>query len=319
MKTVFLYGTFEGNRGDVLMHHAVQSALSARDIPVTDHADEADVILNICGYWCGDPWGALWSQKAGERIAAWKENGKTIILLPQTFGPFEDPQLRTFARSLIGQCDLVCVRDRKSAAYLDDLDTHADILPFPDYTIDVEPVPSNTFQPHQRSVAIIPNLRMIDKTPTEKSAAYIPFLHRCIAMLQERSLQPFLLIHEEKDMFFADALQASHPELPVVTEPDAQKTKWIIGQSRAVISGRYHGILNALYQNLPVLATGWCHKFPALMAEWGIPEQLIDVRCTDDVLQESLTRLLDGSVKDMSGMQKQYRERTEHLWATLAA
>ncbi len=315
MKRVFLHGTFAGNRGDVLMRRAATSALVARGLTIVDTEEEADAVMSCCGYWCGDPWGELWSRKMRERVLQWKQDGRTVILLPQTFGPFTDERIGAELQTMVDACDLVCPRDAVSYQYVTDLCGQRDyIQQFPDYTIEVEPVTSEIFQPHAQSVAVIPNLRMMDKTDTRISAAYLPFLGSAIAVLRDAGTDPFLLIHEDKDLFFADALRQQYGDLPVVTEPDAQKTKWIIGQSKAVISSRYHGILNALYQDIPVLATGWCHKFPALMEEWGRADALIDLALTTD--EDTRLRITDALQAGRSNvsMQTLYREKTRNLW-----
>ncbi len=316
MHRIFLYGTFAGNRGDVLMYTAARTALEERGIHVIDREEEADAILNCCGYWCGDPWGELWSRKMRERIVLWKESGKKVILLPQTFGPFTNKHIAEDIRTMVDVSDLVCPRDAISYQHVTDLCGQRDnVQQFPDYTIDVSAIASDLFQPQPKSVAVIPNLRMTDKTDARTSALYLPFLGSVVALLRDAGADPFLLIHEEKDIVFADALKQEYPDLTVVIEPDAQKTKWIIGHSRAVISSRYHGILNALYQDIPVLATGWCHKFDALMEEWECADTLIDIGHTsDERLNAQITRLIAGGDQTKSSIQAQYRQKTQNMW-----
>lgn len=318
MATVFLHGTFAGNRGDILMHDAAISALTKLGHIPTEHAGNAEVIADCCGYWCGDPWGPWKSEEMAAKCEEWKKQGKIVILLPQTFGPFENERILEAAKRIVDAMDVICARDKQSQEYLTAIaGDRTSIVQFPDYTIDVKPIPSSVFLPHEKSVAIIPNLRMIDKTEPQESMLYMPFLGKVIALLLDAGTDPFLLIHEEKDALMADALRQEYTDLKVVLEPDAQKTKWIIGQSHAVVSSRYHGILNALYQDVPVLATGWCHKFPALMEEWGIPEQLIDVPGEDDVLREKLTRLINHADRSNASTLVMHREKTAKLWRTV--
>lgn len=300
------------------MRDAAVNALTERNHIVTECAEDAHVILDCCGYWCGDPWGPWKPEEMATQCEEWKQQGKTVVLLPQTFGPFEDERICNAAKRIVDAADVICARDKQSHAYLASIvGERPSIQVFPDYTIDVEPVPSSVFQPNTQSVAIIPNLRMIDKTEPRESGLYIPFLGKILAVLRDAGVDPFLLIHEEKDASIADALRQEYADLTVIHEPDARKTKWIIGHSHAVVSSRYHGILNALYQNIPVLATGWCHKFPELMQEWEIPEQLIDIQCPDDAFQDHVTRLLHQSSDKGSGMRLQYREKTRELWQTI--
>jgi polysaccharide pyruvyl transferase WcaK-like protein len=321
MTSVFLYGAFEGNRGDVLMLSAVTAALTKTGFVITHDAADADAIINCCGYWCGDGWGKAWTQKNVERAEEWKAAAKKIIYLPQTWGPFMDPDIAAGVQHIAAMADLLCVRDEQSWDYLSAVVGELPQMQrFPDYTIDVEALPSASFIPTDRSVAIIPSLRMMDKVPPEQSAAYVPFLQMIIKLLRQQNMQPYLLAHEMKDAAFAEHF----PDLPVVTEPDAQKTKWIIGHSRAVVSSRYHGILNALYQDVPVLATGWCHKFPALMEGWGMHDSFCTVPCTDDQMQTHIRRMLDRDRWQNEGAKRSkqrdlYRTQTTALWERVSA
>jgi polysaccharide pyruvyl transferase WcaK-like protein len=323
MTSAYLYGTFAGNRGDVLMSTAARRALEARGVAVIDDEEKADAILNCCGYWCGDLWGELWSRAMRERIVRWKDSGKKVILLPQTFGPFTDERIAHEIRVIADNSDLLCARDEVSFKFLSDVcGGRPSFQQFPDYTIDVEPIPSDVFQPSSDAVAVIPNLRMTDKTDARTSALYPSFLGNMIALLRDNGTDPFLLIHEEKDTVFADALRQEYADLTVVIEPDAQKTKWIIGHSRAVVSSRYHGILNALYQDIPVLATGWCHKFPALMKEWQMPDNMIAIDLTDEEMKTHVQRLLNreawkNSAPERGNVRQNYRELTDTLWETV--
>ncbi len=298
------------------MQRAAITALTERGLEIANDEQTADVIMNCCGYWCGDPWGESWSRKMQERVLQWKQDAKKVILLPQTFGPFIDVRIAAELKTIVEASDLVCPRDSISHQYVIDICGQRDnVRQFPDYTIDVPAIPSNVFLPHAHSVAIIPNLRMTDKVQDSERDRYILFLQRCIEALKTRGVEPFLLIHEEKDQSFADALTG----IQMVLEPDAQKTKWIIGHSHAVISSRYHGILNALYQDVPILATGWCHKFPTLMEEWNMSDRFINTDISEDDLRMQIDRLLDrdawkNDASTRGNARQRYREQTEQLW-----
>jgi polysaccharide pyruvyl transferase WcaK-like protein len=50
-----------------------------------------------------------------------------------------------------------------------------------------------------------------------------------------------------------------------------------IGGSRAVIASRFHGLQNALAQNVPALSIGWSHKYTELMKVYGLSDYSVDV------------------------------------------
>ncbi len=290
---------------------------------IVDNALSANCIIDCCGYWCGDPWGTYRIQEVAACVDEWKRDGKSVMFLPQTFGPFSKQEMHDPLNRIVEQADLVCTRDHVSHTYVTEIcGKMSSIRHFPDYTMSLESIASTVFQPHARSVAIIPNMRMMDKTPSEQGAAYVPFLSRIVMILRVLDADPFLLIHEEKDIVFGEMLAETCPYLQVIHEPEALCVKWIIGQSQAIVSSRYHGILNALYQDVPVLATSWCHKFPALMAEWGQHDSLLDVQCDTPTLQHALEGLLERTAWQQTAplrrvVMQQWEQENAAMWQAI--
>lgn len=65
--------------------------------------------------------------------------------------------------------------------------------------------------------------------------------------------------------------------IPVLDPQHALKIKWIIGQSKLVISSRFHGLVSALSQGVPVIATGWSHKYQELLRDYEVEDWLFDI------------------------------------------
>jgi len=142
---------------------------------------------------------------------------------------------------------------------------------------------------------LVPNYRMLDKTPDEQSEAYLPFMIKCAKYLVEMDVKPFILVHEgEKDLMLAEEIhKAVGKVIPIIRENDPLKIKGILGACDATIGSRYHGLVSALSQGVPSLATGWSHKYQLLFDDYGFPDGLLDVGCTESELHKKINLIID--------------------------
>lgn len=239
---------------------------------------EVDAVLDASGFAYSDQFGPIYPEMMLKAYQAAKKRGQKIVLLPQAFGPFDNPQVATAVAQITQLADLVYARDEVSFEHLVGLNGRAPHLKIaPDFTNLVKPARLGENPIIKNQPCIIPNSRMLEKTETAVQASYLSFLAFVIEYLQGKGLTPFILIHEsQSDYPLAEAIQARLTTPPaLVQEADALKTKGIIGQASLVVSSRYHGLISGLSQGIPSLATGWSHKYDMLMAAYGCPECLV--------------------------------------------
>jgi len=144
-----------------------------------------------------------------------------------------------------------------------------------------------------KRIALVPNFRMIDKTSKEESSAYLPFMINCAKYLLEKGAQPFLLVHEGvNDKNLAEKISDAVGGIPVVLETNPLHIKGILGTCDATISSRFHGLVSALSQGVPSIATGWSHKYVRLFEDYDFKEGLVSVLDSKSVLHEKIDLLL---------------------------
>ena len=85
-------------------------------------------------------------------------------------------------------------------------------------------------------------------------------------------------------------------DINIVRETHALRIKGIIGASEGVISSRFHGLVSALSQGIPALATGWSHKYEMLFQDYGFPEGMLEV----DANPEEIRGRIDLIISDVS-------------------
>lgn len=259
---------------------------------------DVDVVIDAAGFTYSDQWGDSHSRELAHSATRWSRQGTKVILMPQAFGPFTEKRVRRAMLRAVENIDLVMPRERTSYDYLTELTGERDnVRQFPDFTNLIEGILPEYFDLSKHRVCLVPNYRMVDKTRGLQSDAYLPFMVRCARELVERDAKPFLLVHEgAKDRWLAEQISAGVGGLPILVEEDSLKIKGVIGSSFAMIGSRFHGLVSALSQGVPSLATGWSHKYEELFADYGFPEGFVSVQGAKEELAAKINWLLDETV-----------------------
>jgi colanic acid/amylovoran biosynthesis protein len=286
---------------------------------------EVSAILDASGFAYSDQWGAIPSELMAQRCKQWKNAGKKIIFLPQAFGPFETPSIRQAFQSVIANADLIYARDLISRQHL--LDVARDfcsvshIRQAPDFTNLVQGKVPTYFKIKPRRVCIIPNSRMLDKTSASVRNNYVDFLVLCLKQMFSKATEPFMLVHDlSSDQDLAREVQTNFGQpIEIISEVNPLYIKGILGTCYGVISSRYHGLVSALSQGVPSLATSWSHKYQMLLEDYGCPECLIssfesqeNIKHQFDLITDPMQRqsLLESLAYYGSEQQKQ----TQRMW-----
>jgi len=286
---------------------------------------EINVIMDGSGFAFGDFWGA---KKAGERLAdhvvKWKRGDKKIILLPQAFGTFTDEKLKNKMHVILNNADLIFARDKYSYEYLGELEgKKANIHLKPDFTNLIKGQIPAYFDKKQYEVAIIPNNKLLDSNIFKDRNEYITFLQNVCEYVRIVGRNPFFLIHEgEKDLKIAENVnELLVSKVPILKEDNPLYVKGIIGNSVAVVTSRFHGLVSALAQAIPCICVGWSHKYQALMEDYDYADGLLaDKDLHSDALMEKLNMILNAEysaeiafkLREASAQQK---KRAQDMWS----
>lgn len=263
-------------------------------------SSDVNVVLDSSGFAYGDHCGTRCSARTAMMSKRWKKNGTKLILLPQAFGPFNNDKNKINFIEISKNADLIFARDKKSYNHIVELvGAKSNVCIAPDFTnlIDGE-CPAN-HDPLNNKFCIIPNYRMIDQTSIEESKRYLPFLIEVTKYLCVSGNKPFILVHEgEKDFYLANEIVKNvDGEVNIICESNPLAVKGIIGASTGVISSRFHGLVSALSQGVPALATGWSHKYEMLFDDYGFPEGMLSVLSSRDDVQKKIQLITVDSTR----------------------
>lgn len=73
--------------------------------------------------------------------------------------------------------------------------------------------------------------------------------------------------------------------------------KGVLGTARPVVGSRFHALVGALSQGVPVLAIGWSHKYDELLRQFDCPECLLTVHVAAK-LKDQLTTLVESPTRE---------------------
>ena len=264
-------------------------------------AGDAAALMDASGYVYGDAWGPSRAVQMARVFEAYQRRGRPVVLLPQSFGPFTDPELSDAFRRLMDHVDLAYARDRQSFEHIVALIGDDErVRQAPDYTYPVAGVMPDGELGRRDYACIIPNHRMLDSTSGETGHRYLSFLQDCVQAVTNYGLCPVIVLHDVKhDNELAMALQdrVGH-KLEIVAEKDARRVKGVIGGGRLLISSRFHGLMNGLSQGIPCIATEWTHKFRELMRSYGCEDYLVSPLESPIELNAKIGRLVEGPERE---------------------
>ncbi len=262
--------------------------------------EEIDVVLDASGFSYSDQWGPAKIREAAALTRAWKHRGKRVVYLPQAFGPFSTRDSRLAMETIVEFSDLVYARDRASHQHIQEIvGPRENVRLCPDLTIAAEPIVFESDHDLRSKVCIVPNHRMLDMTDASTREKYVPTLASVIDRLQSHSVGVFILVHEgQADLDLAEQLSSCCAQpVQIVLEPHALRIKAIIGHSLGLIGSRYHSLVSALSQGVPVLATGWSHKYEHLLDDFGVGDCMVSLTDSPQAIDAQVQRLLDDDYR----------------------
>lgn len=240
--------------------------------------DEIDLVIDASGFAYGDKWGAkLINDRLGKEIDYFKSKNVKVILLPQTFGSFENKSVAQVSKKIFEKVDVLMARDDVSFKYVKELGNFENLTQFPDFTNLVKPVEVPKYEHLKGRACVIPNFQMIKRGSAGEK--YTKTLAAAIENLELLNNKPYLLIHEgARDLELAQSVnKLLKTPVEIIDPQDALEIKSIISQASILIGSRFHGIVSALSTGVPVIAMGWSHKYEMLLQEYGVRELLVEV------------------------------------------
>lgn len=256
-----------------------------------------DLVIDASGFQYSDQW--KHSDKSLRIREKYYQNlkkfGSKLVFLPQAFGPFETKNGKESVRIISDYCDLIFAREQQSYEYLiDESSEKAKIRKSCDFTLKVKGTIPKEYAHLKNKVCIIPNKKMITHT-SSGSSNYLNLLIQIISFFENKGEQVFLLNHEgnQDEALCHQINESRNNKLEVVTNLAAKNVKGVIGNSKIVISSRFHGVASALSQGVPCMATSWNHKYEMLFNDFDQKNMVLKDNLDWDFNREILEVLFE--------------------------
>lgn len=284
---------------------------------------EVEAVLDASGFAFGDQLG-LRRVKAFERdVGRWKKAGKKVILLPQSLGPFTNPSIRDSFQNVCRMADLIFARETDSLSYTQGLRfDHAKLRLAPDFT---NLLAGTTMPEGVKSfdALIVPNHQIIAKRAAAEAGEYYRFLSDCLKACSSLGLSAAVMLHDANvDSQLIEPLKEIHEQpFDVIRHSDPLVLKAVIRSSRLVIGSRFHALVGALSQAVPVLATGWSHKYEMLLSDYNCSQNILALNSTQDALRADISAVIANELEHRKALcfhGEAMRRRTHDMWAQVA-
>ncbi len=225
--------------------------------------------------------------------------GVPVVILPNSFGPFETPFSRRFIARLLDRCALVTTRESRSQQVLDQLIPHK-AKPFPDMAFllkvgeaDLAWARKEFHKMEIRSDGTAVGITMRPwrfpghAHPQTAYDSYLDSMVEFIRHLRAQGLQPVLIAHvrgpgpHEMDRLALDECRTRlgpPPPILIDSEYDCVQMKALYAHLGYMVGTRFHSCIFAMAQAVPTLAIGYQgYKAFGIMADMGLEPFFMDI------------------------------------------
>ncbi|WP_246910319.1 polysaccharide pyruvyl transferase family protein [Isoptericola sp. S6320L] len=266
------FTSLTGRFADVLHLGAVVRSVDAVIVPGTGIFEGRGVRPR------GIPFSLFW-------LAAWSRWWRRpLLLLSVGVDDAGTRGVNWFFARVLAWSDLVTVRDEESARAVAALGVRREVLVVPDLVLGREPVNAPTPPDGARTDPLVA-VGVMDWGGTERDADREVYTGRSVALVRallDAGIRVRVVIGEDLDDRVAAEVvrrvRAADPGAAV--EQGAGRTVEEVARSlagcHAVVAARYHNLVAAVSEGVPVVATGYSHKQSSLVASYGPADRAHD-------------------------------------------
>ncbi|WP_156423713.1 polysaccharide pyruvyl transferase family protein [Erythrobacter sp. YT30] len=284
---------------------------------------EADAIFDASGYTLGSGWSKAGGQQLLETIKLAKRYDTKIILMPQSFGPWEwgeddDAEFLKKVKKELTYCTKIYPREREGydslmALGLDNVELSADMVireklfPAADDILASHKADEANY-PSEGSVGFIVNENLFRfGDPEAAYDLYAKMLDKLIA----NGETVYMLNTSTADKHLGEQIlrkTANRDKVNVISgEYSSPELIHIISRFKYVVASRYHSIVFGYRSGVPAVILGWAAKYVDLADHFEQQDYVFDIRNPD----------VDGIIAKIDAMGANYETESQRIKANL--
>lgn len=272
---------------------------------------QIDLIIDISGFSLGDKWNKPGQEEYLDNIRLAKKYDVKMVLLPQSFGPFNysgDMQvLHTEIEELLQYPYVVFAREEEGEYLLKNQYNLRNVRKAPDIVL------QNNKIDYDKIFKNMPDLNLLDDISVD-AVAVIPnikcFQHgnkddiydlykKMIEIILNNSKEVYLIHHSEDDISVCRSIKELFLENTKIhlVENDFSCIEFdeVIKQFQFAIVSRYHGVVHSYKNCIPCIILGWAVKYKELAKYMDQAEYSFDItgdRMNVDEILECVRRMI---------------------------
>jgi polysaccharide pyruvyl transferase WcaK-like protein len=273
------------------------------------YLDETQVFLDITG---GDSFTDLYGPGVFEDVIAVKEfllsTGKPLVLLPQTYGPFQADESKRLAASIIDRAAVIATRESTGVEDIRILcgeQVAKRVVVCPDVSFLMAPIPVPGFEslglrsgPDDILVGMnISGLLYLGDREFGLRDSYVESVDAMVDWALSDPRRKLVLIphvyaarHQSADLKDHSDSEAIRLVVRRHAQRDgsrlicldrtfnAAEAKYLVGQTDFMIGARMHSCIAGVSQGIPTATLAYSKKAMGLMSQLRVPETVIDLR-----------------------------------------
>jgi len=290
---------------------------------------EADAIFDASGYTLGSGWSKGGGEMLLQTIRIAKRYNKKIILMPQSFGPFDwsDGDNEEFLKKVkkeLSYATKIYAREKEGYECLKSLDLD-NVELSTDMVIREKLFPTasdiyasyeneETNYPVRDSVGFIINENVFR---IGESSSVFDLYAKILDRLVDNGENVYILNTSTADIHLVENVlkkTRNRDKVSVITKEYASPELIdIIGRFKYVIASRYHSVVFAYRSGVPVITLGWASKYTDLAEHFQQQDYVFDIRNpgVDQIIEK-----IDKMGKNYEHESRCIIDRLENLQAT---